>query len=88
MANGETVKTNCPVCGMVDSLSFWEGTENGAPYGAGYWPMPVSDSEQACNCPLTSAEWEAAQREAWGAFKAPDDYVLPTAEEDLEDLPF
>ena len=47
---------DCPVCGQEGAISFYEGTENGAPHGAGYWPMQVSETNQDCDCDLTEAQ--------------------------------
>ena len=60
-------KADCPNCGLNGSLTFSEWTENGAPHGAGYWPMQMSDVEQKCECALTEAEEMAAAKKAWEA---------------------
>ena len=43
----------CRQCGATGAISF---TENGAPHGAGYWPMPMVDVCPSCvengRCPL------------------------------------
>lgn len=60
-----SAKTNCPRCGLKGSLIFSEWTENGAPMGAGYWPMEMSDVQQECEYELTDEEEEAAHEKAW-----------------------
>jgi hypothetical protein len=60
-----TVTAACPKCEQADSLSWYQGTENGAPHGAGYWPMPVEDFNQLCDCELDHSQLEAAERAAW-----------------------
>jgi hypothetical protein len=57
--------TDCPRCGMKDSLTFSEWTENQSPLGSGaYWPMQMQDVEQACECELTDDEVDAAANKA------------------------
>ena len=63
-----TATTNCPRCDLDASLWFSEDTENGAPHGAGYWPMEVKDAGQMCDCELTEEEVEVAEKVAWNAF--------------------
>ena len=60
-----SVTSDCPRCGLKGSLTFSEWTENGAPHGAGYWPMQMSDVEQTCECELTDEELEATSDKAW-----------------------
>jgi hypothetical protein len=58
-------KLYCPACSMPESLSFYEGTENGAPHGAGWWPMQTEDVDQKCSCELTPEQWDNAKSTAW-----------------------
>ena len=50
-------------CDRCQATGYLESTENGAPHGAGYWPMPVSDPCPNCleqgKCPRCAAELPA-----------------------------
>lgn len=82
-----SAKTDCPACGLAGSLIFYEGTENGAPYGAGYWPMQVSDADQQCECELTEEQWEAAADKAWAAVQAEYDADAEAQAQEFLELP-
>lgn len=64
---------SCPVCKLENSLSFYEGTENGAPHASGFWPMQVRDVDQLCVCELTDEQWLAAETAAWAPLQAQAD---------------
>jgi hypothetical protein len=84
MASSATVA--CPLCGQANSLSFNQWTENGAPHGAGYWPMEMSEVEQACECDLTEDQLTAVESEAWEAYEASIDADKELAAEMAFDL--
>ena len=87
-----TVTSDCPRCGLIDSLTFSEWTENQSPLGSGaYWPMQMSDVEQKCECELTDAECDALNAKAWAAEKAQYDADAQEQAEELaafEDVPW
>lgn len=63
----------CPICGLADSIGFYEGVENGAPHGAGYWPMQVSEMSQNCDCDISEAQITELGNKAWKPFQEADD---------------
>jgi|SRR5580765_158769 len=63
---------DCPLCGTKNALSFYEGTENGAPHGAGFWPMEVSDANQDCECAIPETTWDFARNAAWQGHQMAD----------------
>lgn len=75
----------CPKCSQEGAIWFYSRVENGAPHGAGYWPMDVSDSGQECDCTFTEAEFTELSNAAWKPFQDADNaYAAELAEQYAE----
>lgn len=59
------ISIDCPLCGQENAHSFYQGTENGAPHGAGFWPMEVSDANQDCDCEIPERLGQFIEETAW-----------------------
>lgn len=62
----------CRQCGATGVISY---TENGAPHGEGFWPMPMTDVCPACvedgRCPLCGEDLPEEQYDTGEDFRCP-----------------